>query len=43
MFTVMKPPVGIPGKDVFYVPNFCDVCNKHFLIDTEFEIHKKGC
>ena len=43
MFTVMKPPVGIPGKDVFYVPNFCDVCNKHFLIDTEFEIHKQGC
>jgi hypothetical protein len=39
----MKPPVGIPGKDVFFVPNFCNNCNRHFLIDAEFENHKRDC
>jgi len=39
----VKPPVGIPGKDVFYVPNYCDNCNKHFLINAEFKIHKMNC
>jgi len=43
VFIYMKPPVGIPGKDVFHIPNYCDNCNKHFLIDAEFEIHKRGC
>jgi len=39
----MKPPVGIPGKDVFFVPNFCNKCKNHFFIDAEFEIHKRVC
>jgi len=39
----MRPPVGVPGKDVFYVPNYCIKCNKHFLIDAEMEFHKKIC
>jgi hypothetical protein len=39
----MKPPVGIPGKDVFFVPNFCDNCGRHFLIDDEFKEHKLNC
>jgi len=39
----MKPPVGLPGKDVFYVPSYCDKCSKHFLIDAELEKHKQVC
>ena len=39
----MKPPEGTRGKDIFYVPNYCDKCNKHFLIDPEFETHKRIC
>jgi len=39
----MRPPVGVPGKDVFYVPNYCDKCSRHFFIDAEMEMHKKIC
>jgi len=39
----MKPPVGIPDKDIMYIPNFCNKCNRHFLIDAEFENHKIKC
>ena len=39
----VKPPVGIPGKDIFYIPNYCDNCNRHFLINAEFKIHKMNC
>lgn len=39
----VKPPVGVPGMDVFYVPNYCEKCNRHFLIDDEFANHKATC
>jgi hypothetical protein len=37
----VKPHVGIPGKDVFYVPSYCQKCNRHFLIDGELKVHKR--
>ena len=39
----MKPPVGIPGIDVFYVSGTCKKCNKHFLIKEEIEDHQSIC
>jgi len=39
----VKPPVGVPGKDIMYIPNYCSNCNRHFLIDEEFENHKTTC
>ena len=37
----VKPPLGIPGADDFYVPSYCNKCSKHFLIKEELEMHKK--
>ena len=39
----MKPPVGIPGVDVFYVNGVCKNCNKHFLIKEEIKDHQIVC
>ena len=39
----MKPPVGVPDVDDFYVPSYCNKCSKHFLIKEELEMHKKDC
>ena len=39
----VKPPLGIPGADDFYVPSYCNKCSKHFLIKEELEMHKKDC
>ena len=38
----VKPPVGRPSVDDFYVSSFCNECNKHFLIEQELEMHKKN-
>ena len=40
---LVKPPWGEPGKDDFYVPSYCNKCNRHFLIEEELQIHKKIC
>jgi len=39
----MRPPVGIPGKDNFYISCVCEKCNKHFLIEEEIKDHVIGC
>lgn len=39
----VKPPLGIPRVDDFYVPSYCNKCSKHFLIKEELEMHKKDC
>lgn len=39
----MKPPVGIPGVDVFYINSICDKCNRHFLIQDEVKEHQRTC
>ncbi len=39
----MKPPVGIPDVDVFYVSIVCEKCNKHFFIKEEVQEHQRVC
>ncbi len=39
----MRPPVGIPGKDDYYIDGVCGKCNRHFLITEEIEDHIVAC
>ena len=39
----MRPPVGIPDIDVFYIDGICKKCNRHFLINEEVKEHQKIC
>ena len=39
----VKPPIGTPGVDVFFVDGICEKCNRHFLIKEEIHEHQVAC
>ena len=40
---LVRPPVGVPGKDDFCIDSVCAKCNRHFLIADEIKDHSMVC
>ena len=41
--SLVRPPVGIPGRDDFCIDSVCEKCNRHFLIADEIKDHSLAC
>ena len=41
--SLVRPPVGIPGRDDFCIDSVCEKCNRHFLIADEIKDPSLAC